>query len=72
MPEYSFFWGIFVPGLILSISTGVTFWLYRHFSTRDDGVSADKRNRIQRDPELKIAGEAGPGTGQEGITKGGP
>lgn len=32
MREFSLFWSLIVPAGILSVSTVLTFWLYRHFS----------------------------------------
>lgn len=32
--EFSLLWSVLVPGVVLAVSVGVTFALYRHFSRR--------------------------------------
>jgi len=39
--EFSYFWGILVPGSIILFSLLVTLWLYRMFSREHKG---DKRD----------------------------
>lgn len=43
--EFSWFWGVLVPGFILAVSVFLTVWLYRHFARQTNPGPSERAQK---------------------------